>query len=741
MRRLPVDVVPSVSFPQRSVRLIVGLVCLATTFAAQGSESESPGDAGNVANVQMSGDEAAIIVTAERLPQPLLKVPISISAFDATEIAAAKAHSILELQKLVLGLVVTKSSIANSQPFIRGIGTDVGGVGVENAVGVYIDGVYQSRAIGETMQFIDVDRVEVLKGPQGVLYGRNATGGAINILSKAPSRENEAQFDFQAGSINQRVIRGTMSGPLSEGVAYGRLSVLYNHDDGDTTNLLLKRRVNGSDVGGLRGAVELKPSETFDLTLRASYYQSESSPTVKAIHPGVNPLFTVFHATVQDDPRTVLQNQVSDLSLTNASLGATATWTLGSTTFSSVTAFNKTDFDARQGDLDGTEIPLLKVGVGGVPETSHFFSQEFTLASTGKSPLMWLALLSYHHEKAESLGWNLNSPLTNISTGSTATIKTDALGLAAQASYAPNERWRITGGVRYSMETKNLESIRTFINGILTGTMSDRKNWSAMTPKLVVDYSPDKSTMYYLSATKGFKSGGFNTLSIQPGFDPETAVSLEAGFKGKWFGGRLSAHLAAFATRYENMQIAVTLNSASILKPVIENAGRAVSRGIEANLTAKPSERIDLFAAVQLLNARFAEFVSLDPHLPSAGPLDQSGKPLPRAPDTTASLAMQYTWPVQVGDGAMNLRVENSYRSKIYFTPFKNDYASSPNVSVWNAMLAYQSLRPDGWFGSVFVKNIANRTYATSIFDPQGLGYLAHYAPGRTAGIQLGLRF
>lgn len=701
-------------------------LCLATIFATSDVMGE---------------DEATVIVTAERRPQPLLKMPVSISAFDAKDIEAAQANSILELQQLVPGLVVTKSSIANSQPFIRGIGTDVGGVGVENAVGVYIDGVYQSRAIGETMQFIDVDRVEVLKGPQGVLYGRNATGGAINIVSKVPSRENEAQFDMQAGSNNRQLVRGTVSGPLSEGVGYGRLSVLYNHEGGDTTNLLLNRRINGSDVGGLRGALELKPSETFDLMLRAIYYHSESSPAVKAIHPDVNPLFTVFHATVLDDPRAVMQNQVSDLRQTHASLGATATWKFDATTLTSVTAFNKTDFNARQGDLDGTEIPLLKVGVGGVPETSHFFSQEFTLTSADESPLTWLALLSYQHEKAESLGWNLSFPLTNISTGSTATIKTDALGLAAQASYALNERWRITGGARYSMETKNLEALRTFTNGIQTGSMSDRKEWSAVTPKLVIDYAPDKHGMYYLSATKGFKSGGFNTLSIQPGFDPETAVNLEAGFKGKWLGGRLSAQLAAFATRYENMQIAVTLNSASIIKPVIENAGKAVSRGIEASLRAKPTKRIELIAAAQFLKARFEEFVSLDPHSPSAGPQDQEGNPLPRAPDTTASLAIQYAWPVRESGGLMNLRVENNYRSKIYFTPFKNDYASDSGISVWNALLAYEPPGPSGWYGSAFVKNIGDRTYATSIFDPQGLGYLAHFAPGRTAGIQIGLRF
>jgi len=682
-----------------------------------------------------------VMVTAERRSQSLEKTPLSISAFSGAEIENARATSLDELQKLVPGLVITSAITGHGQPFIRGIGTDINGVGVENAVAVYIDGVYQSRAVGESMQFIDVERVEVLKGPQGVLYGRNATGGAINIITRAPSREPEGQVDVQAGSVDQRMVRATVSGALSEGAVYGRLSILTNRDDGDTHNTLLGSQANENNVRGARGVLEFTPEGNFGLTLRAGYYRNDFSPTVKAVYPGLNPMFTVFHAQAIGDPHTVRHNEDGDASLTQAAVSATAQWDFEAMRLTSVTAYTKTDYDVRRSDLDGTEIPFVKVGSNGVTALSRFFSQEFTLASDDQGLLTWTALASYQHERSSSPNWDLALPLLGLSTNWQSSVETDAFAVGGQATYALGERWHVTAGARFSSETKNLESLRGYTNGILTSSMSDSKRWSAWTPKLVVDYSPSANSMLYASATKGFKSGGYNTIMLQPGFDPETAVSYEAGFKGHWLGGRIRAGLAAFDTRYENMQVAVMLNNGGLLQTVIENAGKATSRGIEASIAATPTARLELSANVQLLKARFDEFLTVDPHAPGMNPQDQAGNPLPRAPNVTATVAAQYAWSVLDGGVQMRVRVEDAYRSKIYFTQFKDELASSPGLSVWNAMLSWESLKQSGWYGSAFIKNLTDRTYASNIFDAQGVGYLARFERGRTIGLQVGYRY
>lgn len=683
-----------------------------------------------------------VIVTPERRSQSMQKVPISMKALTGADIEKSKIGSIIDVQQLVPGLTVTRASTGQAQAFIRGIGTDIVGSGIEDAVPVYIDGVYQSRAAATAMQFIDVDRVEVLKGPQGVLYGRNATGGAINIISKAPDWRKSGQFDVQGGSYNQRIVRGTVSGPLSQGAVSGRLSFLHNRDDGDTRNVLLDVMGNSSDTNALRGSLELLPSDNLTVTANAHYYQNNFTTAMKPLYPAVNPLFAVFGATVISDPRTVMQNLPNEATLTQSGIDVKTEWDLGSTLLTSITALHKTDYNIKRADLDGTEIPLLNVGSPttgtGIPETTNFFSQEFTLASNNDGPLSWIGLLSYTHQKVDAPGFNFSMPLLNMTTNSVAAVSTDALGIGGQATYSWANGVRLTGGARYSTETKDLEKDLTYANGILTGSMTDRKTWSSVTPKFVADYSPDKNNMLYASATKGFKSGGYNTVTIQPAFAPETAINYETGLKSKLFDDRLRLNLAAFYTQYNDMQVSLVLNGAGGLYSEIKNAAKAVSKGIEASIAVKPTSRFELSGGLQLLNARLVDFV-IDPRYPALGAFNQKGNPLSRAPDTTVNLAAQYTWPA--ASGALALRGEGSYRSKIYYTPFKNDYASDAGLTIWNALLNYEPSGKTGIYGAAFVKNLANKTYTKTIFDPPGLGYLAYYAPARTVGVQVGYRY
>lgn len=685
----------------------------------------------------------AVIVTAERRSELLHKVPISITALTGEDIEKSKIGSIIDVQQYVPGLTVTQASTGQPLVFIRGIGTDIVGSGVENAVAVYVDGVYQSRAAATAMQFIDVGRVEVLKGPQGILYGRNATGGAINIISRAPGAEKMAQFDVQAGSYNQKMVRGTVSGSLSGNAVNGRLSFLHNRDDGDIQNVLLNLKGNSNDINALRGSIEFSPSDRLIVTVNAHHYQNNFTTAFKPLHPAVNPLFTVFGATVIDDPRTVMQNLPNEASLVQSGVDVKAEWDWGAAELTSITALCKTDYNIKRADLDGTEIPLLNVGSTttgiGVPEVTNFFSQEFTLASNDNGPLVWTGLLSYTHQKVDAPGFNFSFPLINLTTDSVATVVTDAVGVGGEATYSWMGGLRLTVGARYSTETKKLEKDQTYVNGILTGSMTDKKTWSSVTPKLVVDYSPDRNNMLYASATKGFKSGGYNTVAIQPAFRPETATNYEAGIKSRLLDDRLLLNLAAFYTKYNDMQVSIVLGRAGGLYSEIKNAARAVSKGIEASVAVKPTSRLELSGGLQLLNARFAEFLTIDPQNPALGASDRKGNPLLRAPDTTANLAAQYSWPA--ASGAVTLRGEGSYRSKIYYTPFKNDYASDAGLTVWNALLSYEPSGKSGIYGTAFVKNLGDKTYTKGIFDPQGLGYLAYYAPARTLGVQIGYRY
>ncbi|MCX7169869.1 MAG: TonB-dependent receptor, partial [Proteobacteria bacterium] len=202
------------------------------------------------ADEQAKGKNSEVIetitVTAERRSQSIQKLPASIQAFSAEDLASAGIDSIEALQNATPGLVMSNNG-GQGHAYIRGIGTDIIGGGIEGGVAVYVDGVYQSRPTSLVSQFVDVERIEVLKGPQGTLYGRNATGGAINIITQAPSKVSEGQFDVELGRFGEKIVRGTFSGPLSDGVASGRLSILSSKTDGFMKNILLNNR-NDSDT-------------------------------------------------------------------------------------------------------------------------------------------------------------------------------------------------------------------------------------------------------------------------------------------------------------------------------------------------------------------------------------------------------------------------------------------------------------------------------------------------------------
>lgn len=711
-------------FPKWPFVALVGIASYAASWAAQGEGGEH--------------QVTPVVVTASRGT-----VGGSMAELDRADIDASKMNSLEDVQQRVPGLVVTRGGTGLIQPYIRGHGTDLDSIGVDNAVAVYVDGVYQTRPIGEVLQFIDVDHVEVYRGAQSVRYAHGATAGAINVVSKAASAVAEGRLSAMAGDHGMQSVQGSVSNALSD-VVRGRITAVSSHDDGDTVNKFLNRRVNGSDVRGVRGSLQLVPDASFNFTLNAFWLHKQFSPTIKPIHTETNPIFTMLGATNVADLHTVMQNQIADVGLTQKGLSATAKWMLDGATLTSITAAHNTDYNARRGDIDGTELPIAQVGSPttgtGVPFRSSYFSQEFTLEGKGGSPWSWLALAGYEHERARDLAWNYNYPFYAFSTNATSAVSTDIFSAGAEATYRLDSHWRVTGGGRLTTVDKELESLQTFTSGFLTGSAKGKRHWSAFTPKLAVEYAPDSHSTWYASVSKGFKSGGFNTFSVQQAFNPESSINQEVGFKGQWLEGRVWANLAVFNTRYRDMHVAVDVNNGGAVQSIIQNAQSAVSRGIEASIGASPTDKLEVSSAVQFMRARYVEFMSVDPRFPAQGQSNLKNNPMTRAPDVTAFIALQYSWPLLQG-GYVRLRGEQTYRSRTYFTPFNDEKASSPGVSVLNASLSYDGMNATGWSGSLFVKNLTDQKYFINVIDPPGLGYLAYVAPGRTVGIQGELRY
>ena len=719
--------------------VLCGVMLTGTPAASAEDQSAVGGQTGSEPDSDSpSAGVDEIVVTAERRSQNLQDVPMSIQAFSAESLAKSGTGSNMDLQTQTPGLVMTENS-GFGQIYIRGIGSDVIGAGVDNAVAVYIDGVYQSRPAGSTLAFSDVERVEVLKGPQGTLYGRNATGGAINIISKRPSETFEGDIQAETGSYRKGLLRGTVSGPLGASVA-ARVSFLVNKSDGYTRNILLNTRGNDRNERAFRAALEINPSDALQITLNARHYDSDTSPMLKSLNTLFNVAYTAFNATQISDPFTVQQNVQSGVAAKQTGADATVKYEIGKVFLSSVTAVRKEKLNIKNTDTDATEIDALNVGGGNSPERSNFFSQDFTAGSNSDGPIEWTALASYMHQTTD-YNFAIAVPVARVRTLAVGTLTTDAFGVGGQASYTLASGLSLTAGVRYSKESK--ENIETnAVNGTVTKSQNAKETWSAWTPRFVAKYSVTDNTMLYASYSKGFKSGGYNTLSIGEAWQPERVTNSEVGFKSTLLDGRLHLSADAFISKYDNLQLQFTNRTpAGALVAVTTNAAKATSKGIEANADARPTENLLLTVGVQLLRGRFDNYVSTNSLNPAPGAVDQKGNPLLRAPNLTLNFAMQYTWPAAIGANDVTFRFDGYHRSRIYYTAFADPIASEKLNFLGNVQLSFAPSGDQGLYGAVFVRNITDKVYHTDILASSSAGYVGYVAPPRTFGVQLGYRF
>jgi iron complex outermembrane receptor protein len=258
----------------------------------------------------------------------------------------------------------------------------------------------------------------------------------------------------------------------------------------------------------------------------------------------------------------------------------------------------------------------------------------------------------------------------------------------------------------------------------------------------VAEYAFAPGMLTYASATRGFKSGGYNTATISPAVKPETVTNYELGFKSSVLGHRVIFNAAAFVARYDDMQLQFTTRTPDgMLVAVTKNAAKATSQGVEFELFARPVAQLQLAAGAQILRARFDEFIAGNPLAPEQGEIDRAGNPLPGAPDRTFHFTAQYTWSAAFAAGDITLRGDVYDRSRVYYTTFRDPLASEDLGTIANVQLAFESVAGRGLYGKVFVKNVTDKKHVDTILASSTAGYVALYAPPRTAGAQLGYRY
>jgi iron complex outermembrane receptor protein len=685
-----------------------------------------------------------VIVTAERRAVDIQKTPLSVVALSGADLDSSTIQSTIDLQYRTTGFVF-KTNTVLGQPYIRGVGSDIISAAADASVATFVDDVYQTRATASIVEFYDLDRVELIKGPQSTLFGRNVTGGAVRLFSKRPQPEFQASGDLLYGNYDRVRLRGMVNVPLAGDKAIFRLSGISAQRDGYTENVFTGRELDDEDFWSARAQLLLAPNEDLELLLMADYTDEDSTRTL-GNYPSTDccvNLGILFGGVVPDDPRKVTHDVDDYVQAESSGGSAKITWDTGPITLTSITAYRKTEFQEAL-DLDATNVPAVS---NSPQEESKTFTQDIQIASNGDERFDWIAGVFYLDEEAFQM-LDIQLPIFSAYSQPAGDIDTEAWAIYGQGSYDLTDQWRVTLGLRYSHEERAQDFTQTISDplGAVTGVPgtvvlanSDSDEWDSWTPKLGIEWFGSDDLMVYGSVAKGFKAGGLNSNALQPAFDPESLWAYEIGLKSTVWDGRARFNIAAFWYDYSDIQLLTLAPDAPTgAFPIVVNAAEATINGIEAELQAQITDGFSIDAAVTLLNAEYDEFVSIDPNRPTDDP-DHEGDPLQQAPETSSNLGLQYDW--EFGQGArLTARAEWRYVSEVFFNAFSDPVVRQGGYSLFNARLGYQA--PDNrWYVALFGRNLGDKLYAqTRVRQDPLVGNLNVWGAPRTYGIEIGAR-
>jgi iron complex outermembrane recepter protein len=727
-----------------------------------------------LASLPVSSSEAApaartpvleeVIVTARRYEESLQEVPISVSVLSTLELERLQIHDLTQLQYVTPNLSVApgQTTGASASIAIRGQYESDTTPTVDPAVGLYLDGVYFARMTGANLDLIDVERVEVLRGPQGTLFGRNTIGGAISIVPTHPTPEFAASLSAEIGNYDRQKYTGIVNAPLFAGQVETRLTAMHSEHGGYAHDPLLDVDLASEDTDFARLQFQFRPASNMLVHLAADYSNIKSGSQIRSLFsvaPGFDSIPGMMgnpgdRLSNYKDPfgDNVPANRAGAVHTTVWGTAGTVTVDLAQLTFKSITAWRALESRATDSDQDGTPYDLGVIFDRA--DEQHQFSQELQLFGNALDErLRWIGGLLYFDENAifkqraqvfvpATRTFNENRPWGDVSNQS--------LAAYAQASYSLTPRVSVTAGVRYNEDRRQLTShnarrvgsaevcrispILLDQPGTCTATLPTRSFQYA--PFTVgVEFRPDQSKLLYAKVSRGYRAGGYNirgtdAVSIDS-FEPEDVDSYEIGTKSDLLGDRLRVNLALFHTQFDNIQLVQR-------ESLISQAGapRFISNGGKAGIDGGELELVALLGSLRLtggLGVTHAQFTELDPRVEGVT-LDSK---FMLTPGTTASIAADL--PIAMGFGALHLHADYSWRDDVWFGYDRASPARQEANGLLNAMLTANFVQT-GLQVSLWGRNITDQGYATRMWEND---YYVGAAPGnpRTYGITVSMRF
>jgi iron complex outermembrane receptor protein len=684
--------------------------------------------------LQVAGLAETIVTAAKVGERDVQTIPMAISAVSNSELRRLGSQTLGDAAALAPSVTLSQNA-GFGQLTIRGIGASVLFAGSDPSSAMYLDGVYLGRPAMAFVQFLDLDRIEVLRGPQGTLYGRNAVGGAMNLISKPPTNDFEASADFTAGNFGELRAEARTSGPLKRDRVMGAAAFVRGLRSGYVRDLEhTDHPLGADDVTAARGQLRVVFDRRTNLLLSSDVDHQGGTPLTFNKVLAVKPGFQVDNPPDLHDVRA--SALASNRTLHYGASARLATAFTPSTTLVSLTAFRKLDYEFFV-DADITELNLITTHQH---EWQHQLSEEITI-SHQQPRLMWVGGAFLFDEADHQTFW-VDQPAARVQVQLDPRVDATSRAVFGQATVGLTSALSATAGVRYTHETKDIDNAGgrysldvpgLAVPGSVYGYF-DSIAHSAWTPKIGVEMKLPQGTLAYVSATRGFKSGGFNPSSTAAGrgYAPEWVWNYEGGLKGALMGGRSRFDMSAFIMDYTNLQVQTPIGIGIF---DIRNAAAATIRGVEVENTSRIGHGMEAGGHLTWLDASYDRYIAVS----NSGAIgDVAGNRLNNAPEWAGRFWIE--WSGDIGRSRrLTIAADSAAQSTVFYTPFNDSIQRQRPYGLLGGRVEYGPGNRR-WAIGAYARNLTNTDYITATFGTAPTAFGGRPGPSRQFAMDFTVR-
>lgn len=755
----------------KTALLMLSTAAMALTAAPAMAQDADAADTAATEDTTGADDTyGEILVTAQRRSESVQDVPIAISAFNSEMVEGSGSTNITSLNGLAPNVVLQTQGLVANVPMIsiRGMNTSDPDPNADPKVSTIIDGVYIPFVSSTMLDLFDVERIEILKGPQGVLFGKNNLAGTLNVISARPTDDFGGEARVSLGSYGLKQFRGKInSGRFAGDALAAKVAVNFRDYDGYSRNVITGNRLNGANVKSVRGALEYDAGGAFDSTLVVDWLKQKTVGPAPHVLDNGDPNWDLLPDVVKTDVRkaAVLFDPFANTESWGGSWNSNLD--VGWGTVSAVLGYRDLKYITR-GDFDGLITPAPQLDV-----TRDFAgdskSAELRYVSPAGEPVDFVVGLYYQADKWRQFNTVLATPTTT--TLAQLHQDTESYALFALVNAHPADGLTLSMGGRYSHDRKKYDiASQVRVNGNQTSSFASslEASWAEFTPRLTVNYEVTPDIMVYANYSQGYKAGGYNSRGTIPEnvgpYDPERVTAYEIGAKSDLFDRLLRLNVAGFLNKYTDLQSSVTKMGSVRAENITTNIAAAEIYGFEIESVLRPAQGLSIGANLAYLHARYTDFCAdtngvftngapepgqCGPAVPIlingvpngtfAVPTDSSGLDLANAPKWSGSLSVDYAIPT--GFGEVKLHSDARYSSRFNTWGRNNNPGYyRDEVVLLNASIAVAG-EDEKWKVTVYGTNLTDQEVISGATNAGATPISQFYQAPREFGVDLSFKF